>query len=192
LIENTLRKDPKAKIVVHCGFDHNNEALVPLWMAGRFRQMTGIDPVTINQYWMTEHSTPESEEPAYRWATERGLVARPVIFRDAGGAFWKPKEGFDLVVFHPRSQYESGRPAWLRMGGLRSPHLLPDGICGAATPCLVRARLASEGEDATPVDQVVVEPGKPAPALMLPQGDFVVRVESADGALIKGMTVRMP
>ncbi|HYG62308.1 MAG TPA: hypothetical protein VEL74_06985 [Thermoanaerobaculia bacterium] len=154
--------------------------------------MSGIDPVTINQYWMTERSMPEYEEPAYQWATGRGLVTRPVVFRDAAGAFWKPKAGFDLVVFHPRSQYENGRPAWLRLGGLRSPYLLPMWICGPAKRCLVHARLAAEGKDAIPVDQVLVSAGKPAPALMLPKGDFVVRVEGADGALIDRMPVRMP
>jgi hypothetical protein len=62
-------------------------------MATYFTEMTGIDPLTINQYAMTERSAPEREEPLYRQATERGLVARPVVFREARSwSGWKMRE----------------------------------------------------------------------------------------------------
>jgi hypothetical protein len=70
------------------------------------------------------------------------------------------------------------------MGGLRSPHPLPEGICGKATRCLVKARPVKEGEDAIPIDQILVEAGKPVPALMLPAGEFVIRAEDAAGKVI--------
>jgi hypothetical protein len=175
LVERILKVDPQAKVLVHLGYSHNDERTSgPIkWMAAYFTEMTGIDPLTINQYAMTERSLPEREEPVYRWATERGLVPQPVVFRDGAGKLWSGMEGNDVMVFHPRSSTsEHGRPTWLRMGGLRSPHLLPEDVCGSASRCLVQARFASEGEDAIPVDQIVVEAGKPVPALMLPQGSF--------------------
>jgi hypothetical protein len=177
LVERTLKENPQAKVLVHLGYSHNDERTAgPIrWMATYFTEMTGIDPLTINQYAMTERSTPEREEPAYRWATEHGLVPRPVVFRDGAGKLWSGMEGNDVMVFHPRSTYEHGRPTWLRMGGLRSPHPLQEDVCGAAPRCLVQARFANEGEDAIPVDQVIVEAGKPVPALMLPEGSFVFR-----------------
>lgn len=180
LQERIFARDPKAKVLVHAGYDHILE--IPgsrAMMAAVFKEMTGIDPLTINQEWMTEHSAPEFESPVYRWAAERDLVNEPVIFRDAAGAPWSRSKGVDMAIFHPRSRYENGRPHWLRLGGLRSPYPLLQGICGGAPRCLVKARPVEEGEDAIPIDQILVETGRPAPALMLPAGKFVVRVEDA-------------
>jgi hypothetical protein len=114
-----------------------------------------------------------------------------VVFRNAAGKLWTVREGIDVTLFHPRSVYENGRPTWLRMGGLRSPFVLPQDICGSAPRCLVRAWYAAEGLAAVPVDQTVVAAGKPA-ALMLPAGELVVKVEDATGKVIGGRTVRMP
>lgn len=185
LQERIFARDPKAKLLVHAGYDHILE--IPgsrAMMAAVFKEMTGIDPLTINQEWMTEHSAPEFESPVYRWATEHGLVNEPVIFRDAAGTPWSRTKAVDMMVFHPRSRYENGRPHWLRMGGLRSPYPLLKEICGGASRCLVKARPVKEGEDAIPIDQILVETGKPAPALMLPAGKFVIRVEDAAGKVI--------
>jgi hypothetical protein len=125
LQERIFARDPKAKVLVHAGYAHIFEIPGPrAMMAAVFKEMTGIDPLTINQDWMTEHSAPEFESPVYRWATERGLVNEPVIFRNAAGEPWSRPKAVDMVVFHPRSRYENGRPHWLRMGGLRSPYPL--------------------------------------------------------------------
>jgi hypothetical protein len=144
-----------------------------------------LHPLTINQYWMTEHSAPEFEEPVYRWATGNGLFSEAVVFRNAAGDLWTLHAGFDVAVFHPRSRNEDGRPAWLRLGGLRSPLPLLVWVCGTAPRCLVTARSAAEGADAIPLDQIVVEAGKPVPALLLPPGKYVIRVEDAQGKLIR-------
>lgn len=188
LVERILAKDPKARVLVHGGYSHMDERSdnpARKWMAAQLKEMTGIDPLTINQYWMTEHSAPEFEEPVYRWATGNGLVSEAVVFRNAAGDLWTLHAGFDVAVFHPRSRNEDGRPAWLRLGGLRSPLPLLVWVCGTAPRCLVTARSAAEGTDAIPLDRIVVEAGKPVPALLLPPGTYVIRVEDAQGKLIR-------
>jgi hypothetical protein len=57
-------------------------------MAVHFKEMTGIDPLAINQTVMTEHGAPEFEHPVYRWAAARslvGLTEEAVLFRNPGG-----------------------------------------------------------------------------------------------------------
>lgn len=187
IVERILKNDPRAKILVNAGYDHIYESPLPNFpktMAVHFKEMTGIDPFTVDQT-MTEHSAPAYEPVPYRWATERGLISRPTALRNAAGQLWSYWQGVDVTVFHPRSVYEAGRPTWLRMDGLRSPFPLSDGICGPAPLCLVKARPVAEGTDAIPIDQIVVTAGKPVPALLLPDGDFVVRVEDAEGKLIE-------
>ncbi|HEY3571278.1 MAG TPA: hypothetical protein VGP73_25355 [Thermoanaerobaculia bacterium] len=195
LVERIFQKDPKAKVLVHAGYAHIlKSAASPgsQWMAAYFKESTGIDPLTVSQVGMTEHSAPEFEHPLYRWAVERGMVAEPVVLKSATGAFWSSSPGIDIAVFHPRSRYENGRPTWLRMGGLRTPLPLGDGICSQAPRCLVKARPVQEGTDAVPIDQIVAEAGKPAPALLLPEGEFIVRVEDAQGKLISERKEKVP
>lgn len=178
LIDRILTDRPKARILVHAGYGHINEAGPPggLKMMGQhLKEMTGIDPFTIDQTLMTEHSAPEYEHDLYRSVMDQKLISRPSVFRNAEGQWWTARPGVrDISLFHPRSVYRDGRPTWLRLGGMRTPYTLPEDVCGSAARCLVRARVASETPDAIPVDQVEVVSGRSIPALMLPPGEFVL------------------
>ncbi len=196
LAERILKLDPHARIVVHAGYGHIAKAVRPgslIPMAIRFRELTGIDPYTVDQAHMTERSRPEVEEPLYRAVAARGDLTHPTVFVNAEGRPWSANPAqYDAVVFSPRSVYEQGRPTWLRMGGLRSPHTLPPDVCGTARGCLVRARYEAESADAVPVDQVIVAAGTPAPVLMLPEGRFRVTVEGANATILGTFTVQQP
>jgi hypothetical protein len=190
LAHRILDHDPAARIVVHAGYNHVNESGTlagSLPMAARFRQLTGIDPFTIDQTVMSERASPTHEHPLYRRVAT--TLHAPTVFVDVGGHGWSLEpEKRDLTVFHPRTTLRDGRPDWLRVNGDRRPLTIPAGVCGMAPRCLVRARLASEGDDAVPVDQVEVVAGHPAPVLLLPPGEYVVRAESAAGTLLRGWT----
>lgn len=191
-----LGADPRARIVVHAGYGHIAKAvpegaLVP--MAMRFRELTGIDPLTVDQATMTERSRPEVEQPLYRAVAARDGLTRPTVFVNAAGQPWSHNPAaYDVVVFSPRSRYEQGRPTWLRMGGLRAPHALPHDVCAGARACLVQARLEAESADAVPVDQVLVAAGEPVPALMLPPGRFRVTVEGPGQTVLRTFRIEQP
>lgn len=176
LVERILAKDPDARVVVHAGYAHIDEQGTiagAAAMAVRLEELTGIDPLTVDQTVMTERSMPEREHPLYRTVASSIHVAS--IFRNAAGDPWTLEPGRrDVTLFHPRSTYEHGRPTWLRLGGARKPYALPDGVCGDAPRCLVRARAAGESTDAVPVDQVEVVAGEPPPALLLPPGEYAL------------------
>ncbi len=58
-LHELLKKDPKAKIIIYCGFAHIYEDSVYGWqkaMAGRLKEFTGIDPYTIDQIELSERS----------------------------------------------------------------------------------------------------------------------------------------
>jgi hypothetical protein len=194
LVERVLKKDPHARLVVHAGYGHISKAvpagsLIP--MAIRFRELSGIDPFTIDQTRMSERSRPELEDAQYRRVAASGALTRPTVFVDAQGNPWSPrKTQFDAFVFSPRSVYEQGRPTWLRLGGLRAPYTLPHDVCGNANACLVRARLENEGADAIPVDQVIVVAGEPVPALMLPHAPCRITVEGRNRAILRTFVAR--
>src|SRR5690606_19462830 len=71
-IKKILDNDQNAKILIHAGFGHirenKNIDKIEKAMAGRFREITGIDPLTIDQASMSERSKEVFENPFYRVA----------------------------------------------------------------------------------------------------------------------------
>jgi hypothetical protein len=58
-IRKILDKDPKAKILIHCGFDHLVETPVYSWgkaMAGRLIEYTGIDPLITTLFFLIQQA----------------------------------------------------------------------------------------------------------------------------------------
>lgn len=196
LIDRTLRQDPRAKILVHAGYRHINEAGTLAGappMAIRFKEATGIDPFTVDQTEMTEHSAPEYEHPVYRDAVAQRHVVRPTVFRASSGRLWTLDRGVrDVTLFHPRTRYEYGRPTWLQLGGRRAPYYLPEHVCGRETRCLVEARAAGEGSDAVPLDRVEFTALGVPPALMLPPGLHQITVLAQDGRTMAALPARVP
>ena len=195
LFERILKNNPKAKILVHAGYDHINETgtlVGAKTMAQRLREITGIDPLTIDQTVMTEHSAPEYEHPLYRYVMETNRISRPSIFRNEKGGLWTLEKGKrDLTLITPRSVYKNGRPTWLRLGGDRKPYKLPKNICETAARCLVRARVAGESTDAVPIDQVEVVAKRGIPALMLPIGEYVLEVKDAADKMLMTSRIKL-
>ncbi|MEM0964158.1 MAG: hypothetical protein AAGK21_16645 [Bacteroidota bacterium] len=151
-------RDARARVLVHAGYSHVNEEVGRFFhpMARYFRQIMGIDPLTVDQTEVGPMSAPGFEHPAYRAAIEAGLVDdAPVILVDAGGDPLAPigREVFtDLQVLRPRVDR---RPVeTLGMGRVR-PWEAP-ARCGR---CVVEVRRRDEGPDAVPVDRRVVDSG---------------------------------
>src|SRR5690606_19107405 len=102
-IKRILDENPHARIVIHAGFSHIREDdHINNWekaMAGRFKEYTGIDPLTIDQVAMTEKSSPESENPFYKLAG----VKEPTVYvnsKNHGFIDENREKQFDISVFH--------------------------------------------------------------------------------------------
>lgn len=179
-----LEVDPDAKIVVHAGYGHVQDAPAGQWipMAARFREMTGIDPFTVDQTVMTERGSPAHEHPLYGAALAAGLLAGAPVVMAADSGYRVHGMHTDAQVYHPRTVLEHGRPAWMAMGGARAPYAasVPAEV---EAPFLVQAFADGEPDDAVPVDHVVVREGRDA-VLVLPPGRYRVRVIDAGGRIL--------
>ena len=141
---------------------------------------------------MYEHSDPIYESGYYRAAIADNLLPSvPVVFKNKLGHYFTDPDdpaAYDLVVFHPRTLYEFGRPTWLSEDGQRQAYILPGDLgIPANTPALVQAFYADEDAAvAVPTDQIEVKPGlNPLPALMLPAGRFRLRVVDGSGKVLR-------
>jgi hypothetical protein len=198
LKKRILDKDPKAKIIVHAGYAHITKKPTT-WnfgaksgevrlMACRFKALTGIDPLTVDQTLMTERGDPSLDNAFLKTAIERGLVKdRPIVLRDHNTKeYFVPKSyqgSYDLVVFHPRSKYENGRPTWLAIGGARHSTAL-SGIerLPKGKRYLAQAFYPNEEmKTAVPADQIVYTADSVPPTLWLPKGEMHIRIIDESG-----------
>jgi hypothetical protein len=201
LKERILAKDPKAKILVHAGYAHISKRPATWDIGGKkgevrnmavaFRVLTGIEPLSVDQTLMSEHSKADREPADYRFAVEKGLVKdKPVVFAKKGpNDYFVPstvRGTYDLVVFHPRSCYENGRPTWLSLDGRRKPCAVKTEVRPRpGLSLLAQAFVAQEvGSKAVPVDQMEFGADEPAPTLWLPAGKVLVRIVSDRGEIL--------
>ncbi|WP_203292115.1 hypothetical protein [Maricaulis parjimensis] len=175
-----LEANPDSRVVVFVGFQHLDETgdtdgdgVLNGWMAAELQALTGIDPLTVDQQQGTTYADRISN-PVSASLAESFELTRPTAFRDAGSGWFNEvrHRTVDMLVVHPFLQAgQGGRPAWLAMGGYRSPHTVSD--LPAQGPFLVQAFVAGEGEGAIPMDQYLVREEETGPVtLMLPTGRY--------------------
>ncbi|HKI82838.1 MAG TPA: hypothetical protein VKA63_00765 [Candidatus Krumholzibacteria bacterium] len=195
LAQATVAQDQGAKILVHAGYSHvlerASERFTP--MALYFRQLTGIDPVTVDQTRLSERSEAEYEAPAYRACLKAGLLKdRAVILFQPNGKPYAPVDfAVDYQVFTPRTHYEDGRPSWMRMGGLR--HAIRVDVPEAEDEwCMVEARVPDEPDEAIPLDRCELEGTQKATLFVPPLKKFILWVRDRDGELLRKTLVTNP
>lgn len=187
-IHRMIEKYPEGKFLIHCGFDHINEAHVPGWekaMAGRIKEFTGIDPFTINQEILTEHYLKEKENPYFTLVDTLKEVS--VFINDEGEVFRGAAgdERYDVRLFHPRTTYSNGRPDWLLMKEGNQSYTIPSDSISIAYPILVKAFIKDEGTDAVPVDVVEIKSFTDQKGLILPFGEYQLVIKNLAGETLK-------
>lgn len=187
LNDRIFRVDPKAKVLVHAGYSHIKERADSTWspMAAYLRDLTGIDPVTADQTMLAEVATLAKAHPAYRAAVAAGLVGNtPVVLVDRGGRAISPATfDVDFQVLTPRTTYLQGRPTWMTLGTRRHAVELALPEC-ATRHCIVEARLASDVDDAVPLDRTEAR-GASVTLFLPPDQRTRVHVLSTDGSVIR-------
>jgi len=106
----------EGKTIVLCGWDHIKEVETGTYwgfaLAGRLRQYTGKDVLTVNQTAYYERANRIYEDSIYQWTD----FDQPKILVDSTRESFdvqENKEWYDLFVFHPRTKYLDGIPGWL-------------------------------------------------------------------------------
>jgi hypothetical protein len=188
LHDRIFRTDPGAKVLVHAGYAHIQERPVGTWtpMAWYLRELTGIDPVTVDQTTLGEAGTPSKEHPAYRAAVAAGLVRdQGVVLVDSTGHLLPPiaLQAVDMQVLTPRTTYTRARPDWMALRGRRHAIEVSVPEC-ASRPCIIEARLEGDPDNAVPLDRT--ETREETVRLFLPaDGRVRLRVLEPTGALLR-------
>jgi hypothetical protein len=153
-----VRAAPKSsKIIVHVGYGHLNKNVVegmPVeMMAARFKESTGIDPLTVDQ---TSFWSP----------TEEFIVC--------DSAALHVNDPSQVFIGAARPRFTRNRPNWRLSAGDKLIDI-PEEILRHKEVAIYEARYANEPDTAVPVDRVLSRVGEEIP-FALPDGIFRVRV----------------
>lgn len=182
--------DPDARALIHVGYSHNLESAESFGGAGamawHLRELTGIDPLTIDQTRMRERGRSELEDPLFRKLVETFALESPAILVDGDGLPWQPPgANRDFTVFSPPTRDHQGRPHWLYETGGRRALALPGNVCAPSESCVVEAHFADEGDDAVPIDRIEARSSDSVPILVIPKEPLRIRALGADLDLLK-------
>lgn len=180
-IQKIFNKDKKAKILILCGYHHlleNPSKDEKKWMATHLKDLTGINPLTIDQITLTNRSNiPNS--PYYQFF-HRDF--HTVLVDSNENVFNGPK-GFnkwDILVSHPTIEYINGRPNWLFWIKDNTKFKVSMNQLNITCPCLLKVFKKSDDPAAVPIDIIELKHNQEA-ILSLPQGQFRVYVLNQKG-----------
>ncbi len=178
-IAKILEEDPEAKILIHCGWYHllekaNNEKR---WMASYLSEYTGINPLTIYQDILVERYS-SKESPFY----EMIKYDSPKVFRNQFGEYYNGFKGnsyFDILVYHPRTQFVMNRPNWLYHYPGNKSYDIENITVGY--PCLIKAYKSNEDSHAMPIDIIEKDYENDPTVLCLPLGEYRLEITNDSG-----------
>ncbi|MET0394244.1 MAG: hypothetical protein ABW019_13950 [Chitinophagaceae bacterium] len=134
-----LSSNPDLRLIVYCGFSHIFEDSVAGWekaMAGRLKELTGIDPYTIDQLVWSERSADSLNNPYYRMVQAKNYA---ILADKQNIAFRKRPDGqqVDALLYSPPTTYIHNRPGWIFENGQR-PFLISKDSVTVSYPFLAK------------------------------------------------------
>ena len=194
-VERFMRANPEGKVALHCGWYHAVESPKrkrrnDYWLAYLLKQKTGIDPLTIYQDGLSERGT-SVQNPYYNLikATEVSVLVHPdgQIFNG-----FDKEDHFDIMIYHPPTQYHLNRPHWLTDLENHHPYnIRKHDLSGLSFPIIVRALSSKESLDATPYDIIELADAEDDTPLILPKGDYLIELINIDGS-VKTHNISVP
>lgn len=189
-----LKAHPGSRMLVHAGYGHIREGKFHtrdyLATAQVLANLTGLDPLTLDQTETFAHSKPAYESPVYRGVTKTADLRSPSLLINADGKLWHPADKpVDAAVFLPRPKMVRGRPDWLARLPGREPLQIAKDVCQHG-PCLIELvdRFAPR---TTPIDRVLMHENHPV-TLYAPAGAYTLRIRSSDADSPRERTINVP
>lgn len=183
--KNIIKNQKEGKTFVYGGFQHALEGGHTYWgkaMAENLKQLSGKDPLTIDQVIFTERSKDAYNHPFYN----RQKLEQSSVFIDQHNESYKIKETggyYDIAVFYPKTKYIYNRPNWVFVANKTSVKLELQDL-DITMPFQVLA--FKENEDpriAVPIDIIQINDKSQPCYLGLAKGNYnIIVVDKANTA----------
>ena len=186
IYERILKREPQAKILVHVGRAHNAEIKEndsTAFMAWHFREITGIDPFTVDQLFLNDNSGRDFQRTLYQQLIMNNAPCTPVVVRNADGSLYRAAS-YDMHILHPPNAYVHRRPAWLeRDRGFKKINVEKLGLEHFSPgTALIQAITNPSDLLEIPVDQVLFK--NEVQQLLLPKGRFLIRAVNRNNEVL--------
>jgi len=179
------------KTLVLCGYDHIKETETKTYwefaLAGRIKEVMNTDPLTINQTYFIERSERRFEDQLYQNIIPE---VSQVYLDSKGQSFKDPKEPswYDIMIFHPRTRFTSGKADWFIEG--KEKLELDLSSLNLTYPTQVFAYSTDQTfEQSTPYDVSEINGLDEKVNLYLPKGKYHIIVHNATGSYRQSITV---
>ncbi len=183
-IAKVMAKNPNAKVLIHCGFDHVIEGTPgnKNWekaMAGRLKEYTHIDPFTIDQVAYSPKGEVKYNSP-YISLTHGEM---PLVMVAADGQTFNGPEGTDRTdcrIIHPVEQLNGGRPDWLSQGVRRKSYSIPKTKINTYPAFVLAYRVNEYEKNGIPADIIEVSNKEAVANLILAKGTYQLVIKNVD------------
>lgn len=184
-ISDYMQKNKEGKYLIYCGYQHAYEGTHKSWektMAGRLSDLTGINPLTIDQTQFSEKSNPKYNEPLLRIVNN----TFPVVLKDENQIIYNGEDKIlytDIKIVHPITKYLKGRPDWM-LTGSRKLYKIPSSEI-PVYPVLVLAYRKGEFEQkGIPADIIELNTSKDDRFLILNKGNYDIVIKNKEYKVI--------
>lgn len=191
-IQNFIERNPKGKVLIHCGYAHAFENDYPAWgkaMAGRLKENMKIDPLTIDQTMFLE----KSDTTYNHLFITLNNTKDPFILIDKNENVYNgvnENKQTDIVVIHPQTSYINNRPEWLMNG--RKKYIIPFSRIAKIQPLLILAYRNNEFEHkGIPTDIIEIIDNKSARELYLADGNYTIVLIDKDHNIIDKYSIEI-
>lgn len=187
-IAKVIAKNPKSKFLIHCGFEHIIEG-TPYnkdWekaMAGRLKEITGINPFTIDQISYTEKSEKKFNSPYIGMVNAKETV----IMVDKNGNTFNggiKNDQTDCRIIHPITKYLNNRPNWQLMDGKRKTYKIPAAKIPAYPVLILAYRVNEFDHDGIPSDVLEIINKNQTGYLVLEKGKYDIIIKDKDYKIV--------
>ena len=187
-IARLIKENPDSKFLIHCGWDHVIEGTPTnkSWekaMAGRLKDMTNLDPFTIDQ-------VAYSEKGAIKLVSPYVLMAKaekPIIMVNESGKTFngsKTNDQTDCSIIHPITKFVNNRPDWLLLDGKRKNYTIATSKI-SEYPVLVVAYRKNEFEQrGIPADVIEILNEEDKTNLILDKGIYKIIIKNKEYKII--------
>ena len=191
-IQKFIKKHPKGKVLIYCGYAHAYENDYPHWgkaMAGRLKEIMGIDPFSIDQTLFIEKFNKEDNNIFIKLNTSN----TPIVLIDNSGKVFngtKGKEQTDVVILHPETKLINGRPHWLTQKKIK--YKIPISKLANQESYLIFAYRGNEFENnGIPADIVEINTSTKHNFLYLKKGTYTIVIKNRNYTIINQYTVNI-
>lgn len=179
-----LDANPGSRVLVYVGFSHlrkTPDRAGNVWLAARFKENTGIDPLSVSQAYTGSFAPHGEDQPLTQAVLARFSPSMPIVVDAGGKNLAAEMAGADMAVFHPALADIDGRPGWLAADKVRKRIVVHVPKRAADEAVIIQAIHSNDPERTVPADQHVLAKGETQAVLFLRPGSYRIRMESDAG-----------